>query len=104
MKVHSDTKPNKFTFEKYPCGGYILWLRENFHEVSENEQDSLNGWIYDEYTVLIPEYLSDSFIEKNFEKYLTEARIKEASKSLDRLSVIEDAIQDIFDILASITG
>lgn len=104
MKVHSDTKPDKFTFEEYPCGGYILWLRENFHEIEKEEQSSLSGWIYDEYTILIPENLSVDFIEQNFEKYLNEARVREASDPLDRLSIVEDAIKDIFDILASITG
>ena len=64
MKACANDKPDVFTFEKYPRGGYILWLRENFHKIEKEEPDSQDSWIYDEYTILIPQYLTNNFIEQ----------------------------------------
>lgn len=95
MKSTSTIKPPKYTFERYPRGGYILWLRENFHEFSEEiEGEIFNGWIYDEYTVLIPFCLSDEFIEEHFEEYLAEARYKEIMKPENRILALEEQLTD----------
>lgn len=100
MKSVSDIKPNKYTFERYPLGGYILWLRENFHEFeNEIEGEIFNGWIYDEYIILIPFSLSDEFIEEHFEEYLAEARKKEAMDTDKRVSAAEDAIADLAELI-----
>ena len=101
MKAESIIKPNKFTFERHPRGGYILWLRENFHEVTtEDEQDEpVTNWVYDEYTLLMPNELSDSFIEQHFSEYITEARQKDANDADKRLTAIESAIIDLAEIM-----
>lgn len=104
MKSHSDIKQPKFTFERYPRGGYILWLRENFHKIEKEEPEAQDSWIYDEYTILTPQYLTNNFIEQHFNEYLESARREEASNPKDRLSSVEDAVQDILEILAEITG
>lgn len=100
MKSTSTIKPPKYTFESYPRGGYILWLRENFHEFEDEiEGEIFNGWIYDEYTILIPFSLSDEFIEEHFEEYLAEARKKEAMDTDKRISAAEDAIADLAELI-----
>ena len=99
MKVCANEKPNDYTFEVYPRGGYILWLRENFHQNIDEEKSS---WIYDEYTILIPDYISNDFIEQHFNEYINEARKKEASNPTERLAIVEDAIEDILKILGDI--
>lgn len=100
MKSASTIKPHKYAFERYPRGGYILWLRENFHEFKDEIEDEIfNGWIYDEYTVLIPFSLSDEFIEEHFEEYLAEARKKEAMDTDKRISAAEDAIADLAELI-----
>ena len=104
MKACANDKPNAFTFEKYPRGGYILWLRENFHKIEKEEPEAQDSWVYDEYTILTPQYLTNNFIEQHFNKYLESARREEASNLKDRLSSVEDAVQDILEILAEITG
>lgn len=106
MKSSSDIKQADFTFEGYPLGGYILWLRENFREVTEpGEQDELrSSWIYDEYTILVPTPLSTEFIEQHFNEYISEARAKEASNIDDRLTAAEAAITDIAEMLGEIIG
>lgn len=104
MKACASEKPNKFTFEEYPRGGYILWLRENFHEVKKEDEETPASWIYDEYTVLMPTALSNEFIEQHFDEYIDNARKEEASNPIERLGTVEDAVQDILDILAEIIG
>ena len=100
MKSTSNIKPDEFTFERYPRGGYILWLRENFHEIEETiEDETVTSWVYDEYTILMKEYLSNSFIEQHFDEYLTEARKKEASDTENRISAVEDAVAEIAEII-----
>ena len=100
MKSTSTIKPHKYAFERYPRGGYILWLRENFHEFEDEiEGEIFNGWIYDEYTILIPFSLSDEFIEEHFEEYLAEARKKEAMGTDKRISAAEDAIADLAELI-----
>lgn len=100
MKSISDVKPTKYHFERYPRGGYILWLRENFHEFSEEiGGETVHGWVYDEYTILIPFSLSDEFIAAHFEEYLAEARKKEAMETDKRLTAAEDAIADLAEIV-----
>ena len=96
MKSTSTIKQPDFTFERYPRGGYILWLRENFHEVTIEGESS---WVYDEYTLLMPNELSDSFIEQHFSEYITEARQKEANDADNRLTAIEAAIIDLAEIV-----
>ena len=104
MKACANNKPDVFTFEEYPRGGYILWLRENFYKIKKEEPEAQDSWVYDEYTILIPQYLTHNFIEQHFNEYLESARRKEASNPKDRLSSVEDAVQDILEILAEITG
>ena len=106
MKSMSNTKPNKFTFERYPLGGYILWLRENFREVTETDEmgEPHTSWVYDEYTILMPSPLTDGFIEQHFDEYLAEARAQEASNIEDRLTAAESAITDIAEMLGEIIG
>lgn len=101
MKSTSTIKQPDFTFERYPRGGYILWLRENFHEVTtEDEQgEPVTNWVYDEYTLLMSEPLSDNFIEQHFSEYITEARQKEANNADRRLTAIESAIIDLAEIM-----
>lgn len=101
MKSTSNIKPNDYTFERYPLGGYILWLRENFHEVTTEDEfgNEQTNWVYDEYTILMPSPLSDSFIEQHFSEYITEARQKEANDADRRLSAIESAIIDLAEIV-----
>ena len=96
MRATSTIKQPDFTFERYPRGGYILWLRENFHEM-ETEDETF--WTYDEYKVLMSEPLSDSFIEQHFNEYITEARQKEANGADKRLTAIEAAIIDLAKIV-----
>lgn len=96
MRATSTIKQPDFTFERYPRGGYILWLRENFHEM-ETEDETF--WTYDEYKVLMSEPLSDSFIEQHFDEYITEARQKEANNANKRLTAIEAAIFDLAKIV-----
>lgn len=106
MKSTSDTKQPKFTFERYPLGGYILWLRENFRKITEPDEqgEPHTMWAYDEYTILMPSPLTDGFIEHHFEEYLTEARAKEASNIDNRLTAAESAITDIAEMLGEIIG
>ena len=110
MKACASEKPNKFTFEEYPRGGYILWLRENFYEVikelepDSNEDETSTSWVYDEYTILMPEYLSNNFIEQHFNEYISSARKEEASDPIERLATVEDAVEDILDIIADLAG
>ena len=94
MKAESMIKPNKFTFERYPRGGYILWLREKFDKkiIEDEFGNEQTSWVYDEYTLLMPNELSDSFIEQHFEEYLTEARNKEAMEPNRRIAAAEKAI------------
>lgn len=101
MKSTSTIKQPDFTFERYPRGGYILWLRENFHEVeTEDEQgEPVTNWVYNEYTLLMSEPLSDSFIEQHFDEYITEARQKEANGADRRLTAIEAAVFDLAKIV-----
>ena len=96
MRATSTIKQPDFTFERYPRGGFILWLRENFHE-TETEDGTF--WTYDEYKVLMSEPLSDSFIEQHFNEYITEARQKEANGADKRLTAIEAAIFDLAKIV-----
>lgn len=104
MKSTSDIKQPKFTFERYPLGGYILWLRENFREITEpDEQDKPHtSWVYDEYTILIPSPQTDEFIEQHFNEYLAEAKFAEAMKTDKRLSTIESAMNDLASIIGGI--
>ena len=107
MKSTSDIKPNHCTFEHYPLGGYILWLRENFREITEPDEkmsEPHTSWVYDEYTMLVPTPLTDEFIEEHFDEYVSEARAKEASNIDDRLTAAEAAITDIAEMLGEITG
>lgn len=104
MKACANNKPEAFTFEEYPRGGYILWLRENFHKIEKEEPEAQDSWVYNEYTILTPQYLTNNFIEQHFNEYLESARREEASNPKDRLSSVEDAVQDILEILAEITG
>lgn len=96
MRATSTIKQPDFTFERYPRGGFILWLRENFHEVTTEDG---TFWTYDEYKVLMSEPLSDSFIEQHFSEYITEARQKEANNAGRRLTAIEAAIFDLAKIV-----
>lgn len=104
MKSTSTIKQPDFTFERYPRGGYILWLRENFHEVTiEDEQgEPVTNWVYDEYTILMSEPLSNEFIEQHFNEYITEARQKEANDADKRLTAIESAIIDLAEIMGGV--
>ena len=101
MKSTSTIKQPDFTFERYPRGGYILWLRENFHEVTtEDEQgEPVTNWVYDEYTILMSLPLTNDFIEQHFSEYITEARQKEANDADKRLTAIESAIIDLAEIV-----
>ena len=104
MKSTSGIKPNKYTFERYPLGGYILWLRENFREVTDTDEqgEPHTAWVYDEYTILMSSPLTDDFIEQHFNEFISEARAKEASNIDDRLTAAESAITDIAEILGEI--
>lgn len=104
MKSTSDIKPNEYTFERYPLGGYILWLRENFREVTEPDEmgEPHTSWVYDEYTMLVPSPLTDNLIEQHFDEYLAEACAKEASSIDSRLIAAESAITDIAEMLGEI--
>lgn len=106
MKSTSTTKPSKFTFERYPRGGYILWLRDNFSEITETDEygETQTSWIYDEYTMLVPSSLSDTFIERHFDEYISEAKKQEANKLETRICTVEDAIADIADLLSTLLG
>lgn len=106
MKSISDNKPNYYTFERYSLGGYILWLRENFREVTEPGEmgEPHTSWVYDEYTMLIPQALSDDFIEKHFEDYLAEAKRAEAMKTDMRLSSLESAVNDLASLIGGVVG
>ena len=101
MKSTSTIKQPDYTFEHYPRGGYILWLRESFHEGTTEDEfgNEQTSWVYDEYTLLMSEPLSDSFIEQHFSEYITEARQKEANDADKRLTAIEAAIIDLAEIV-----
>lgn len=103
MKSTSTIKPAEFTFERNPRGGFILWLRENFHEVNyEIDGTIFHGWIYDEYKMKTDCSLSDSFIEQHFDEYLSEARKKEAMDISKRISAAEDAIADLAELIGGL--
>lgn len=104
MKSTSDIKPNYYNFERYPLGGYILWLRENFREITEPDDMGAprTSWVYDEYTMLIPSPLTDEFIELHFNEYLAEAKHDEAMKTDKRLSTLESAVNDLASLIGGI--
>lgn len=106
MKSTSDIKPNEYTFERYPLGGYILWLRENFREVTEpDEMGELHtSWVYDEYTMLMPTPLHDEFIEQHFDEYIAEAKRDEAMKTNKRLTSLEGAVNDLAKLIGGVVG
>ena len=106
MKSTSDIKQPKYTFERYPLGGYILWLRENFREVTEPDEmgEPHTSWVYDEYTILIPSPLTDGFIEQHFDEYLAEAKRAEAMKTDKRLSSLESAANDLASLIGGVIG
>ena len=106
MKSTSDIKPNEYTFERYPLGGYILWLRENFREITEPDEmgEPHTSWVYDEYTMLIPQTLSDDFIEQHFDEYIAEAKRDEAMKTNKRLSTLEGAVNDLAKLIGGVVG
>lgn len=103
MKSTSTIKPAKFAFERYPRGGYILWLRENFHEVDHEIDGTIfHDWIYDEYKMKTDCRLSDSFIEQHFDEYLSEVRRKEAMDISKRVAAAEDAIADLAELIGGL--
>lgn len=106
MKSTSDIKPNEYTFERYPLGGYILWLRENFREITEPDKvgEPHASWVYDEYTMLIPSPLTDEFIEQHFDEYLAEAKRAEAMKTDKRLTSLECAVNDLVKLIGGVIG
>ena len=99
MLVMSDVKQPNFTFERYPRGGYVLYLRENFREY---ELDGEVKWLYDEYTILTSSSISNSHIEQHFNEYLSEARKKEASDTETRLIAAEDAIAELAEMVGGV--
>lgn len=101
MKSTSNTKPSKFTFERYPRGGYILWLRENFSEITETDEygETQNSWTYDEYTMLVQNPMSDEFIEQHFDEFLSEIKRKEALKVDARILSLESAVNELARII-----
>ena len=106
MRSTSDIKPNEYTFERYPLGGYILWMRENFHEVAEPDEqgEPHTSWVYDEYTMLMPTPLHDEFIEQHFDEYIAEAKRDEAMKTDKRLISLEDAVNDLAKLIGGVVG
>lgn len=106
MKSTSDIKQPKFAFERYPLGGYILWLRENFREITEPDEmgEPHTSWVYDEYTMLIPQTLSDDFIEQHFDEYIAEAKRDEAMKTNKRLTSLEGAVSDLAKLIGGVVG
>ena len=91
---------------KRRIGGYILWLRENFHEVTETDEqgEPHSSWIYDEYTMLVPTPLTNDFIEQHFDEYLTEAKRAEAIKTDKRLTLLEGAVNDLANLIGGVVG
>lgn len=106
MKSTSDNKPNKFTFERYPLGGYILWLRGAPHKIIEPDEqgEPHTSWVYDEYTMLMPSPLTDDFIEQHFDEYLAEAKRGEAIKTDKRLTLLEGAVNDLASLIGGVVG
>ena len=106
MKSTSDIKQPKFTLERYPLGGYILWLRENFREITDTDEqgEPHTAWVYDEYTILMPSPLTDGFIEQHFDEYLAEAKRDEAMKTDKRLSSLESAVNDLASLIGGVVG
>lgn len=106
MKSTSTIKPNYYTFERYPLGGYILWMRENFREITEPDEhgESHTSWVYDEYTMLVPTPLTDEFIEQHFDEYLAEAKRDEAMKTNKRLTSLEGAVNDLAKLIGGVVG
>lgn len=106
MKSTSGIKPNEYTFERYPLGGYILWLRESFHEITEPDEmgEPHTLWVYDEYTMLVPTPLTDEFIEQHFDEYLAEAKRDEAMKTDKRLTSLEGAVNDLAKLIGGVAG
>ena len=106
MKSTSDIKPNYYTFERYPIGGYLLWLRENFREITEPDAmgEPCTSWVYDEYTMLVPTPLTDEFIEQHFNEYIAEAKRAEAMKTDKRLTSLEGAVNDLAKLIGGVIG
>ena len=106
MKSSSDIKQPKYTFEGYPLGGYILWLRENFREITEPDEmgNPHTSWVYDEYTMRAPTSLPDEFIEQHFSDYLAEAKRAEAMKTDKRLTSLEGAVNDLAKLIGGVIG
>ena len=106
MKSTSTIKQPDFTFERYPRGGYILWLRENFREITKPDEmgEPHTSWVYDEYTMLIPSPLTDEFIEQHFDEYLAEAKRNEAMKTNKRLTSLEGAVNDLAKLIGGVVG
>lgn len=106
MKSTSDIKPNYYTFERYPLGGYILWLRENFREIAKPDEmgEPHTSWVYDEYTMRMPSPLTNEFIEQHFDEYLAEAKRDEAMKTDNRLASLEGAVNDLAKLIGGVVG
>ena len=106
MKSTSDIKQPEYMFERYPLGGYILWLRENFREITEPDEmgEPHTSWVYDEYTMLILSPLTDEFIEQHFDEYLAEAKRNEAMKADKRLTSLEGAVNDLAKLIGGVIG
>lgn len=106
MKSMSDIKPNEYTLERYPLGDYILWLRENFREITDTDEhgEPHTSWVYDEYTMLIPSPLTDDFIEQHFDEYIAEAKRNEAMKTDKRLTSLEGAVNDLAKLIGGVVG
>lgn len=104
MKPTSIIKPPMFKFERYPRGGYILWLRDNFKKVTKTDEqgETYTSWVYDEYTMLTPTFLSNEFIEQHFDEYFAESKRIEAMKTDKRLLFLESAVDDLANLIGGI--
>lgn len=82
MKVRADLLQPRCALEAYPRkeGHQLARLRENFaefEEASHTDGESIKGYEYDEYTLLLPQDVTLDWVETNFDALIAEARERE---------------------------
>lgn len=82
MKVRACSLQPKCVLEVYPQkeGYQLARLRENFaefEEASHPDGESIKGYEYDEYTLVLPQDVTLDWVETNFDALIAEARERE---------------------------
>lgn len=99
MRVHGDVKPPEWTAESCPNKPGIALVRFCLNPVEETA-DERTGWVYDEYTVEVPdgEDLQER-VAADKENLLYEARANEINK----VTILKES-DEVNSILAVLLG